>query len=182
MEGRTKATWRLLNAPKVAPKINENRLWDEINALKTRVRVLGQSLERLEQRVSAASHQQSGLATAIEGKGKQETAPALATLYDNPLPTQVNNPTSEGSKELSPRYKNVAAGAGTQDSRHEGGDKAVMPSTGGQQARDSATADKAEEKVESNIAERPAPTANAVRESSPRKEEVVEFYSNCAIQ
>lgn len=182
VEGRTKAAWRLLSIPKLAPKVNENRLWDEINALKTRVQVLGQSLERLGQRVSVGGHQQSGLATADNGKGEQETNLSLVTLYDSPSPTKAKHPTSDECKEPSRRYKPITVDAGTQNGCPECGDKEVTSSRGGQQASDSATADKAGEKLESNVTEKPAPAADAASDSSSIEEEEVDFYSGCRSQ
>lgn len=154
----------------MALKVNGN----ELHALKTRVRVLSESLERLEQRDSGAGGRQSDVTTADEGKGKgtQKNEPTLASPIDGRL-MKVNHALSDKFKELFTQY--LAADAGIKDSRPEGGDKAGMSSPGERQAGDSATAEAAEGKLDGKAAKRPAPSDGFVRDVRPTEEDLEEL-------
>lgn len=154
----------------MAPKVNGN----EIHALKIRVRMLSESLERLERRDSEAGGRQSDVTTADEGMGKgmQKKEPTLAPPIDGRL-MKANHTLRDSFKELFTQY--LAADAGTEDSRPEGGDKAEMPPSGERRARDSATAEAAEGKLDGKAAKRPAPSDGFVRDIRPTEADLEEL-------
>lgn len=69
VQARANMTWRQL----LSTKVNERGLWDEINALKARVRVLSESLEHPEQRDSTAEERwASDSAPADKAEGESD--------------------------------------------------------------------------------------------------------------
>lgn len=69
VQARANMTWRQL----LATKVNENGLWDEINALKALVRELSESLEHTGQRDSTAGQRRaSDSATADKAEGESD--------------------------------------------------------------------------------------------------------------
>lgn len=176
MEANT--TWRL----SMAPKLNDNGPWNGIHALRIRVRVLGETLECLEQRGSTVDCRQSDLFIADEDKGKcvgkQKMEPAEPT-YGGRLPT-ANHPLSDQFKEIF--AQRLATADATANSRREAGDKSAISSPGAQGASISATADRTVAKVEGKAVEGPAAVAAAVVDSQPTDQDPEEAYERLRLQ